>query len=572
MTLALLVLAPLAGAALIALAGSRLPRWGSGVIASGVSAIAFGAAASIVPTMLVHPELEARAGEWLPLPGADWALVLDSGTLAIALTVTGIATLAALASIPVIATGSDPPPPRYFAALALSVAATLLVVLASNLILVLAGWSLLGAATAGLGGATLPRAAAVRAFVLARAGEAALLIGALLFFVAFRTVDIAQLAGLVLEHGGAADALVLVASAFVVGGAVARSAQLPLHAWLVDLVDLPAPAAALMQSTSVTVGVVLLVRLRAILAPDVLFAAALIGGITAVVGAVVALAERDVRRALAWTTVSQVGLMFVGAGVGAIFATRFHLIAHALAKAALVLGVDRRRLTILAFAAAGMSLAALPPASGFLSTEEIAAAALGAPFLVACVLLTTALTAFVVARLVVLLFVAPVRESPEPHPRPPLVAIPQVLLAVAAFAFGALVTGGLLPIGGGHRESVPLLLAGASFALALAGAAVAWTAFRRGVDRAASLGRVTARAASLVRRGPLALGRWVSCAPSLALALERGARRIGERARSAIATEIRRSARAAPPSAEPLLVAGVVVLLAYWTYASWAGR
>jgi NADH-quinone oxidoreductase subunit L len=344
-TLALVVAIPLATAVAIAIVGGRLGRRTLGMITTAAMVLSFGAGASMIATLRDRPTIGAFIGAWLPLPGADVALVVDSSMLAVALTIAGVSALIALYSIDYLA--HDRGLQGYFAAFSLLVAAMLVVVLASNLLLLVAGWELAGAATYLLVGHHRDHppaaAAALKTFLIERAGDAALLAGTFLLLAEFHTVDIAQLGGAAIEHGNAAGAGPVLASALLLVGALAKSAQIPLHAWLPDATEAPTPVSALIQTVAVTGGVVLLMRLRSVLVPDVLQAAAVIGGVTAFVGAVVAVAQRDVRRVLAWSTISQVGLMFVGAGLGALFAARFQLIAHALLKAVLVLGAGSVR-------------------------------------------------------------------------------------------------------------------------------------------------------------------------------------------------------------------------------------
>ncbi|HEV2010888.1 MAG TPA: proton-conducting transporter membrane subunit [Candidatus Limnocylindria bacterium] len=599
MTLTLVVAIPLATALAIALAGGRLGRRTLGIITTAAMALSFGAGASMIATLRDRPAIVAFIAPWLPLPGADIAFVVDSSMLAVTLAVTGVSALIALYSIDYLR--YDRGLQRYFAAFSLLVAAMLIVVLASNLLLVAAGWELAGAATYLLVGHHRddPRAAgaAMKTFVIDRIGDAALVAGIFLLLAEFHTVDIAQLGGTAIEHGSVAGAGPVLASALLLFGALAKSAQLPLHAWLPDAADAPTPVSALIQTVAVAGGVVLLMRLRSVLVPDVLQAAAVIGGLTAFSAAIVAAAQRDVRRVLAWSTISQVGLMFVGAGLGALFAARFQLIAHMLLKAVLVLGAGSvrratadesdvarygglaRRMpwTAGAFGIGTIALIGIPPAAGFFGIAAIVGAAFteSDAFITALVLLAAAASAFAGVRLFALVVAAPPAVPRDPPASPILPDIPLTLLALGALAFGALVISGVLPIGSGVTDEAPLWLLSATFAVVLIASAAAWLAYRHGLGPAtriehalrwagAGLGFDAASGLLVVR--PL---RWV------ARELDRGAESVNLRVVDAIGTGLASTSRVVrrvqPEGAraqQALILAGTVALLAYWTWSA----
>ena len=589
---------PLGTAILIALAGGRLGRRTLGIITTLAMALSFGAGVSMIATLRDRPSIAAFISSWLPLPGADLSLVVDSSMLAVALAVTGVAALIALYSIDYLA--SDRGLQRYFTAFALLVSGTLLVVLASNLLLIFAGWEIAGVAAYLLVGHHrdhLPGAgAAVHLFVAERAGDAALLSGMLLLLSELHTVDLAQLGGASIEHGSMSGGALAAASVLLLIGALAKSAQFPLQAWLVDSAEASTPVSALLQTVAVTSGVVLLMRLRSILVPDVLQAAALIGGLTAFGAALVAIAQRDVRRILAWSTISQVGLMFVAAGLGALFAARFQLMAHALLKAVLVLGAGsvrratgdesdiarygglgtRMRWTAGAFGIGTLALVGIPPAAGFFAIAAVVSAAVSendAP-ITALVLLAVAASAFAGVRLFTLIFIAPAATVRETHEPPPLQDVPFVLLAVGALGFGAVVSRGILPIGSGTTDTTPLWLLIATSAITLASASSAWLVYRHGLSRA---GR-TEHAMRWARDGfgfekiyVRGLARLVAAAGR---ALEVGAaevdRRVTDATRSGGIFASRALQRSHPGNArarQALVLAGTVALLAFWTLA-----
>jgi len=603
MTLVLVVAIPLATAAAITLVGGRLGRRTLGIITTVALALAFGAGASMIGTLSARPSLEAYIGPWLPIAGADLALIVDSSMLAVTLAITGVSALVALYSINYLARGRGLQ--RYFATFLLLVAGMLLVVLGSNLLLVVAGWELAGVAAYLLVGHHRddPRAggAALKTFVAERVGDAALIAGTFLMLAEFHTVDIAQLGGVAIEHGSGPSGLPVLASALILVGALAKSAQIPFHVWLPDAIEATTPVSALLQTVVVAGGVVLLMRLRSVLVPDVLQAAALIGAVTALGAAIVTIAQRDIRRVLAWSTISQVGLMFVAAGLGALFAARFQLIAHALLKAILVLGAgsvrratgdesDIARLgglgrrmpwTAGAFAIGVLALAGIPPAAGFFGIAAIVSAAFSESdaLLTALVLLAVAAAAFAGVRLFALTFVAPPASSRVAHQPPPVQDLPLVLLAIAAIGFGPAVTIGVLPIGSGPADTAPLWLLIATFAIALAGCIAAWLGYRHGPARAARIERLTGWARSGPAFDRLYARAIVRPFAAIASELERGAERANGGAIEAIAAGMSWASRAArrptPDDAraqQAVLLAGTIALLAFWTLSGWSSR
>jgi NADH-quinone oxidoreductase subunit L len=598
-TLALVVAIPLANAIAIAVLGGRLGRRALGGVTTIALLLSFGAGASMVATLRDRPTIDAFIATWLPLPGADLALTVDSAMLAVALAITGVSSLVALYSIGYLA--RDRGLQRYFSAFSLLVAGTLLIALAANLLLLVAGWELAGAAAYLLVGHhrdhTAASLAASKLFVIDRIGDAALVAGTLLLLAEFHTVDLAQLSGVALEHGSTAGGAPVLASVLLLIGALAKSAQAPLHGWLPDATEATTPVSALLETVAVTGGVVLLMRLRSVLVPDVLQAAAIVGGITAVGAALVAVAERDVRRVLAWSTISQVGLMFVAAGLGALFAARFQLIAHAVVKAVLVLGAGsvrratgdesdlarrggigwRMRWTAGAFGIGTLALVGIPPAAGFFGIAVIVSAAFsdGDALLTALVLLAVAVSAFAAVRLFALMFAAPpaaVRATDVPRR---LQDASLVLLAIGALGFGAVVSAGLLPIGSGPADEAPAWLLVATFAVVLASSTAAWLGYRHGLRGAARIERMMRWA-----RGGLGVDAFLGRAVAIAFGavgyeLEHGAEWVNDRAvggMGAFAGQLSEAMRGAGPSSpraqQALLLAFTVVLVAFWTWSA----
>jgi len=594
--LAFLPLAPLAGAVGIALVGGRLGRRTTGAVGTLAIALAFGAAFVLLGSIADHPGLEVQLGPWLPVSGADLSLVLEGAGLALVLMVTGVSALIALYSIGYLPEGRGAQ--RYFAALDLFVAAMLLIVLADNLVLLFAGWELVGLCSYLLIGHERERPAAadaaVKAFVVNRIGDAAFLIGIFIFAATAGTVGIGALRTAALEHLGPDTGMAfLLASALLLVGGLAKSAQLPLHVWLPDAMEGPTPVSALIHAaTMVTAGVVLLIRLRAILAPEVLVAASGIGAATALVAAVVALGQRDLKRVLAWSTISQVGLMFVAAGLGAVFAALFHLLSHAFFKATLFLGAGavihatggeqdlarlgglgrRLRWTAVTFGVGALGLAAIPPASGFFSKEAIAVAAIDEPLLLAALLLTSALSAFYAARVFTLVFLAPAAAPRALHGSRATMIAPLTILAVLALGFGALVAAHIVPLGLGRESDAPAWLVLVSTVLGLAGALLGWLVYRHGLAGAGALERLTGRAAGAFDVDRLYRAAFVRPFAALARDLEAGAERANERAVDGIGglivrggATVRRLQGGSVRGYEALLLTGAVILLAFWS-------
>ena len=410
MTLVLVVALPFACAAVLAMLGRRSGRRLAGAILVGSLTIAFGAALAIAQAFAAGKTvLLAELGPWLPLRGADLTLRIDPAMVPLVAAFTGIAALTALFGV--VTLGPDGDPVRFDAAFALTVGGALLVMVASNLMLIFAGWELVAAGTYLLVSHRRDRpeasAAGLRSFVVARVGDTGLLVAALSLLATFRSTDLDEIA----QHiGGFAPGTdtatgagaVLVPSLLVLVAALVRSTQLPFHVWLPDVAEAPAAASAVIQTTAAAGGVVLLVRLAPILDPTVLTAAAAIGALSATVGALVSLAQADPRRLVAWSTVSQLGLAFVAAGSGAPTAALFTLLAHAVTKAAVVLSIGARgtRLGAVAFASGVIFLAAVPAAS-YLAVIAVASGVGARPDVAPVFLVTTILTAMYVWRVLI---------------------------------------------------------------------------------------------------------------------------------------------------------------------------
>src|SRR5258706_6801212 len=406
MTLLLVVAMPLVTSLLITLLGRRLGRRSAGAVLAFGLALAFGAALAIAQAFAAgKTSLNAELGPWLPLRRADFALRVDPSTVPLLVALTAIALLIALAAVPALA--DDDGASRFAAAFGLSTGALLLVIAASDLLLLFAGWELLAVGTYLLVAHRRDRpadaSAAMRSFVVARIGDTALLLAIIWWLAMFRTVDVAEVLQRPVGAAGRERAGGMAFRLLVIVAALARPAQLPFQVWLPDTTRAPVAASALLQSSLGAGGVVLLLRLAPLLHPGALASAAAIGAITALVAAVVALAQDQRRSMLAWSTTSQLGLMFVAAATGAAFAAILLLITHAAAKAALILVEDARasRIAAVAVASGTVALAAVPPAAGFFGVVALAAGLVDRPVLLAPVLGPVLVTALYAATLAV---------------------------------------------------------------------------------------------------------------------------------------------------------------------------
>src|ERR687892_741363 len=291
---------------------------------------------------------------------------------------------------------------RYFAYMSLFVFSMLLLVQAGNFLLLLVGWGLVGLASYLLIGFWHHRpeavAAAKKAFVMNAIGDGTFALGAVLLVWQTGTLE---LLGVFEEVEGLSSTIVNLVALGLLGGAVAKSAQVPLHTWLPDAMEGPTPVSALIHAaTMVTAGVYLIARTAPLfeIAPDVLRTAGILGGVTILVAGLIALVQTDIKRVIAYSTMSQIGYMFVGVGLSAYGAGLFHLMTHAFFKALLFMAAgivihaladeqDIRRMgglarqlpfTYRAFIVGSLALAAIPPFSGFFSKDAILASAANA--------------------------------------------------------------------------------------------------------------------------------------------------------------------------------------------------
>src|SRR5205809_3701381 len=355
MVLEVIVALPLAGWLINGLAGGRLPRGVVGaigcgtvgaacaasVMAAGDPAVAGGGLTATLFTWLSAGEFTVSAG-----------LFMDRLSALMALVVTGVGFLIHVYSIGYMA--DDPAYARYFAYLNLFVASMLLLVLGGNLLVLFVGWELVGLCSYLLIGFWFDRERAAssgrKAFIVNRIGDAGFLLGILLLATTAGNLQFDRLAA---ASGGMAPGLLTAATLLLFAGATGKSAQLPLYVWLPDAMEGPTPVSALIHAaTMVTAGVYMIARLHPLFlhAGYTLSVVAAVGAVTAFFAATVALVEWDLKRVLAYSTISQLGYMFLAMGVVMMPAGMFHLTTHAFSKARL-------------FLAAGSVLHALPGAA-----------------------------------------------------------------------------------------------------------------------------------------------------------------------------------------------------------------
>ncbi len=528
--LTLIPLLPLAGFLLNGLLGPRAGKSFVSVVGCGLPILAF------VAALRCFVQLQGADGTALVSTAYTWAVVggvhfdigfwFDRLSAVMTLIVTGVGSL-----IHVYSTGymkDDASYARYFAYLNLFLFFMLLLVLGRSLLVTFVGWEGVGLASYLLIGFWFEdpekAAAGKKAFITNRVGDAGFLLGMFLLYHTLGTLDMDGI-------NAAFNAPVMPAvSASLVGvllfiGAMGKSAQIPLHVWLPDAMAGPTPVSALIHAaTMVTAGVYLVARLNGIYAhaPEASHLIAVIGAATAFFAATVAIVQNDIKKVLAYSTLSQLGFMFVALGVGAYGVAVFHLYTHAFFKACLFLGAgsvihamsgeqDIRRMgglarripvTFVTFAIATAAIAGIPPLAGFFSKDEILwfafASSTGGSTLLWLVMSFTALmTAFYMFRLLWVTFLTPSRLSHEAdhHVHESPISMTGVLVVLAILsAVGGFVSiphflEPLLPAAVAHEslEHYETSLIVLSVVLAAAGLAGAVLVYRGGLARAEAL-------------------------------------------------------------------------------------
>ena len=490
---------PLAAVALNLLLGDRLGKRGTAWLACGAVGAAFVMAVRAVLTLAARPADDRAIVEtvytWMRVGdfSANVAFLLDPLSSVMVLVVTGVGFL-----IHVYAVGymsHDESFRRFFLYLNLFMFAMLTLVLADNFLLMFVGWEGVGLCSYLLIGFwyTRPSAAEAgkKAFIVNRIGDFGFLLGMLTLFAWGGSLDYHRLFAVAPHVFAVGSVAITFATLALFLGATGKSAQIPLYTWLPDAMEGPTPVSALIHAaTMVTAGVYMVARCHVLfqLAPIALETVAVIGAATAVFAATIGVAQNDIKRVLAYSTVSQLGTMFYACGVGAFSAGIFHLMTHAFFKALLFLGAgsvihalsgeqDLTRMGGLAnkvpwthrvMLVGTLAIAGIPPLAGFFSKDEILAAGFASGHYVVGVagVLGAGLTAFYMFRLYLLCFRGESRVSPEAahhlHESPPVMIVPLVVLAVLSVVGGWV---GLPFQEGGHpfaRWLAPVFATGAA--------------------------------------------------------------------------------------------------------------
>lgn len=559
--IALLVAAPLLGAAVLLCGGRRLDKAGHW-IGTLLAAVSFGIGVVLFAGMLGRGAedraLHQRLFSWVPVEGfqADIAFQLDQLSMTFVLLISGVGTLIHVYSIGYME--HDERRRRFFGYLNLFVAAMLLLVLADNYLLLYFGWEGVGLASYLLIGfwQHKPSAAtaAKKAFLVNRVGDVGLSIAIMLMFTTFGTFAFGPVLASV---GETSEGTLTAIGLMLLLAACGKSAQVPLQSWLGDAMEGPTPVSALIHAaTMVTAGVYLIVRSGAIFngAPDAQLVTTVVGAVTLLFGAIVGCAKDDIKKALAGSTMSQIGYMILAAGLGPIgyvFAI-MHLVTHGFFKAGLFLGagsvmhgmndeVDMRKygalrtympVTFVTFGLGYLAIIGFPGLSGFFSKDMIIEAAFAKGgtqgwILGGVALLGAGITAFYMTRVMLLTFFGEKRwqpapdpektpgvepgaevhpgEMPHPHESPKSMTIPMIILA-----FGSVFAGGFFGIGErflnwlepvtgyehGHPPVSAMAVTASTIVVLIAGVAIAWSMYgRRPVPVVAPRGSFLTRAA-----------------------------------------------------------------------------
>jgi NADH-quinone oxidoreductase subunit L len=480
----LLVALPALGAAVLLLGGRRTDRWGHWfAVAMSWAAFVWGALL-FLNILGFEPEERARdltLFSWIPAGSfqLDAGLLLDPLSVTFVLLVTFVGSLIHVYSVAYMEHDDDRR--RFFGYLNLFVASMLLLVLADSYLLLYVGWEGVGLASYLLIGFwnhnPTYATAAKKAFVVNRVGDFGLSVAIMIMFAGFGSVTYS----VVLSNAGrASEGLLTAMGLLLLLGACGKSAQFPLQSWLGDAMAGPTPVSALIHAaTMVTAGVYLVVRSGPIYegAPNAALVVVIVGAITLLFGAIVGCAKDDIKKALAASTMSQIGYMMLAAGlgpVGYVFGI-FHLLTHGFFKAGMFLGagsvmhgmndsVDMRRfgslftvmrITAITFGLGWLAILGVPPFSGFWSKDAIIETAYSTgegwrPWVFGTVALVGAgITAFYMSRLYFMTFLGRRRWVPEAHPHesPALMTGPMIILAL-----GSAAVGGLLVIGGAFQN------------------------------------------------------------------------------------------------------------------------
>src|SRR5246500_3592439 len=485
----LLLVFPLFGAAVLLVGGRRTNRWGHLLgVAMPVAAFVYGVIAFFTLLGDTNRSQDTHLYSWIPVAGfqVNMNLLVDQLSICFVLLITGVGSLIIIYSVGYMSHDIDRR--RFFGYMNLFLAAMLLLVLGDNYLVLYVGWEGVGLASYLLIGfwqyKNSAAVAAKKAFIANRVGDVGLSLAIMLMFAEFGTVNFTGVFASVQSGGtGVATALGLL----LLLGACGKSAQVPLQSWLLDAMEGPTPVSALIHAaTMVTAGVYLIVRSNPIFndAPTPPPPVTGVGAVTLLVGAVIGCAKDDIKKALAGSTMSQIGYMTLAAGLGpagSVFAIA-HLLAHGFFKAGLFLGagsilhgmddeVSMRRygglrkflpVTFVTFGLGYLAIIGIPPFSGFFTKDSIIDAAwekggTSGWVLAACAIIGAGITAFYMSRVMLMTYFGPKRweengvlggagahpatkephvPHPHPHESPLVMTVPMILLAVGSVAAG----------------------------------------------------------------------------------------------------------------------------------------
>ncbi len=469
-----ILLFPAGGALVLAGRGWRLPRFVTQIVGPGVVWLSFAAT-----LWLFFNQVNGDFVYWTWIKSGSFELpvnlLIDNLSIFMCLVITGVGGLIVTYSVGYMAHEDGPSYARFFTYMDVFIFSMLLLVLAGNFVFLIIGWALVGLSSYFLIGFWYQRRSAVvaarKAFVMNVIGDVGMILGAFVLFVSYHSLTYASVFDQLVSLPSKDSPQLELAAFLLLVGAVAKSAQLPLHTWLPDAMEGPTPVSALIHAaTMVTAGVYLVGRMHPIY--DVAIyahgAVAIIGAVTALFAATIAIVQTDIKRVLAYSTMSQIGYMFLAVGIGAYAAGFFHLLAHAFFKALLFMAAgnvihamhdeqDMRkygglwgqmRPTSVTFLIGCLSLVGVIPFAGFFSKEQI----LGAAFskgdtltyaVWALGFVTALITGFYTGRMWWLSFWGkPSSQRPveHPHEAPPVMLIPVAILAVLAVVGGLIQT------------------------------------------------------------------------------------------------------------------------------------
>lgn len=496
-------LLPVISFLIILLFGSRM-REGGGYVAVAFVGMSMLISLLTIRDVIAGGSYESEGISWLGNEVLRFGILVDELSAVMLFVVSFVGFLIVVYSLGYM--HRDPGVQRYYAEISLFIASMLALVIANNLVLLFISWELVGLCSYLLIGYWYRKpsaaSAAKKAFLVTRVGDIMLLAGILVLYANFGTLNLSELFELA---PGAAKATLTLASLLLFGGAVGKSAQFPLHVWLPDAMEGPTTVSALIHAaTMVKAGVFLVARTYPLFTPESLVVVAWIGGITALIAATMAVVMTDLKRVIAYSTVSHLGFMTLALGVGGFAAGIFHLLNHSFFKALLFLsagavihavhsqdirdmgGLWRRMpITGTAFFIGAWSLSGLPPWSGFWSKDEILASVYAySTALFAVAALAALLSAVYISRLFFIVFTGKESEAVRhAHEAPRVMTVPLIILSAGALfsgflafaGFGEFVLGSLpeeLAEQLAHHESSSLVVL-ISTALALLGIALA---------------------------------------------------------------------------------------------------